>query len=562
MAKKNLDKTKFNIIDTIFLLAPFFYGIFPIWSCALLGIICLGGILHKYNIEKRIILPKGKNIYLIIIYIISFIITQFVAIDKGMNALAFIKNIPILLFIILIAQFTENEETKSRHFYMISISSSISVIVSLIFSLIPNTEMYLNSRLHGIFFYANSYGLFLLIGVLVLLFRKNLKWFDYLMLLVLFTGIILTNSRAIIVMTFVFILASLFFNKENVKRLIIVILSFILMFVLAYFVLNMEKRVSGDMLKSSEFISRIIYYEDAFNIIKNHPFGIGYEGFWYEQAKEQTAIYDTKFVHSSIIQVLLDIGWFPTIALSLMLLFVFFDKSQTAFNRIIMLAIVGHSLIDIDFEYLYFILIIAMFVTYTSITITSKKVVYSISSLLIALFTWIFIGDALFYAKDYKNSIKVIPFHSDCLQNVLYSVATKEEQLKYANEAIKLNKNVSGSYEALRNDALEKNDYESAIKYEQERLKLNKYKIENYMVYASLLHSAIVYYNDLGYSEHKEEVKKHLIEGINIESMIDTVLQNTNPLCYKTIHTPELEIPQDLHLFIENCKENLEKIAN
>ena len=561
MAKKIKNESKFNLIDAIFLIAPFFYGIFPIWSCALLGIICVAGILYKYSIEKRIVLPKGKNIYLIIIYLLSFLITEFVAIDKGMNILAFIKNIPILLFIILVAQFSESEETIKRHFYMISISSAVSVVVSGLIALIPDSEFYLNSRLHGIFFYANSYGLFLLIGVISLLFKKDYKYYDYIMFLALFIGIILTNSRAIIVMTITFSIATIFFNKEYIKRSIIIIVSFVIMFVFAYFVFNMEKRVSTDMLQSSEFISRIIYYEDALNIIKTHPFGIGYEGFWYEQAKDQTAIYDTKFVHSSIIQILLDVGFVPTIALALMILFVFFDKKQTAFNRIMMLLIVGHSIIDIDLEYIYFILILSLFINYDSIVVTSSKLIYSLSSAFMVVFIWIFIGDASYYMEKYEICEKVIPFHSDAIQKVLYSVPDKEEQLKYANNILKYNKNVSGAYEALRNDSIEKNDFKNAVKYEKERLDLNKYKIQNYMTYASILNDAIAYNIKNATESSEEEIKNYLKEVINIETQINNTLEKTNPLCYKTIHTPELDIPDELQSYIDNCKINLDKIS-
>lgn len=554
MSKSNTKNQKFNLIDAIFLLMPFCYGIFPIWSLCLLGIICSIGIIYKYKKNNKIVMPKGISIYLIVFYLISFLITEFVAIDKGMNILAFIKNIPILLFIVLLAQYDETEETKNRHFYMISISGVASVIFSLFLMLIPNSNVFLGGRLHGIFYYANSYGLFLLLGVLVLYFKNEKKWYDYLMLLPLFAGIILTNSRAIIVMTIVFSIISIFFNKSHIKSIAISTVSFIMLFVGAYFIANMEKRVSADMLSSSEFVSRIIYYEDAFNIIKSHPFGIGYEGFWYEQAKEQTAIYDTKFVHSSIVQVLLDVGWLPALALVILLGMTFFDKNQTAFNRIIMLAILGHSIIDLDLEYIYFILIIATFINYKNIVIKDKKLIYIPSLTLTVIFSWIFIGDTFYQIKDYKNAETVIPFHSDAIQELLYTVENEKEQLNYANKILDLNKNVSGAYEAFRNDAVKNNEYESALEYEKERLSLNKYKINNYLEYASLISDAIAYYNKNDVEKNLDKIKYCLNEAIGIETSIKTVLDKTNPLCYKTIHTPELDMPQGLVDFIEKCK--------
>ena len=210
MAKKSKPNIKYNLIDILLFLTPFLYGLFPIWSLCLLGIVCVIGIIYKFSKEKRLLVPKGPKVYLLIIYLISFLFTEFVAVDKGMNLLAFIKNIPILLFIILLAQYDNNEEEKNRHLYMVSISSTISVLFSLFLMLIPNSGVYLDNRLHGIFYYANSYGLFLLVGAIILFLKKERKWYDYLMLAVLFVGIILTNSRAIIIMTLVFSIASLF----------------------------------------------------------------------------------------------------------------------------------------------------------------------------------------------------------------------------------------------------------------------------------------------------------------------------------------------------------------
>ncbi|MBR3281148.1 MAG: O-antigen ligase family protein [Clostridia bacterium] len=550
MAKK-LTKNHFNLLDGIFLLAPFFYGILPIWSCCLLGLICCIGIIYKYNKEKRLQFPKGIQIYLVVLYLISFIITEFVAIDKGMNLLAFIKNISILLFIILLAQFEENEEERNRHLYMISISSTISVAISLLLILVPVQDIFFNARLQGLFFYANSYGLFLLVGALVLFLKKERNWYDYLMLAILFIGIVLTNSRAIILMTLIFSIVTLFFNKEQIRSSIIAIICFIITFVGGYFIFNMEKRVSTEMLGSSEFISRIIYYQDAAKMITNHPLGLGYEGFWYEQAKEQTAIYDSKFVHSSIIQICLDVGIIPAITLITLVAMTFFSKNQNAFSRIIIFAILLHSLIDFDLEYLYFILIIALFIDYEKIVISSKKLVFAIFIPIACVMAWIFLGDALYYAKNYEWATRIIPFHSDALQEMLYSTTSEEKQLEYANKVITINKNVSGAYEALRNKALEDNEFEKAIEYEEQRLALNKYKIKNYLEYASLLSKAIEYYYE---KQENEMIRIYFEKVIQIEDGINETLDLTNPLCYKTIHTPELDIPSNLKNYIENAK--------
>ena len=74
----------------------------------------------------------------------------------------------------------------------------------------------------------------------------------------------------------------------------------------------------------------------------------------------------------------------------------------------------------------------------------------------------------------------------------------------------------------------------------------------NYLEYADLLSKALRYY---GEKEDVSNQKVILEKIIDIELKIKNVLENTNPFCYKTIHTPNLEIPIELQEFIDKAKE-------
>lgn len=317
---------------------------------------------------------------------------------------------------------------------------------------------------------------------------------------------------------------------------------------------NMDKRLSSDMLGSSEFVTRLLYYKDALSMIKSNPFGYGYEGWYYKQVEVQTGVYDTKYVHSSILQVALDVGIIPTVAIFVMLLINFFDKRQNAFSRMIMLVILGHSIIDIDLEYMYFVMILVLFINFDRIKLIKNKIqLITIIGLMVGFFT-IFLSDVCFASKEYETSIKVLPFHTEAIQELLYSTTSIDEQLKYANIVLKYNKNVSGAYEALSNRLQADKRYMEALEYEKKRLELNKYTMYNYLIYASFLSDGIQYYSTNG---EYENVGVLLRETVNIEDKINDVINKTNPLCYKTIHSPQLEIPSDLQLFIDNAKESI-----
>ncbi len=82
----------------------------------------------------------------------------------------------------------------------------------------------------------------------------------------------------------------------------------------------------------------------------------------------------------------------------------------------------------------------------------------------------IFISDVCYKAKSYKEAVNIIPFHTEAIQEVLYDVTSKEEQLEYAKKALKYNEIVSGAYQALSNDFQEKEEYIKALEMEEKRL--------------------------------------------------------------------------------------------
>ena len=63
-----------------------------------------------------------------------------------------------------------------------------------------------------------------------------------------------------------------------------------------------------DLLLTSTVASRLIYWQDALGIILQHPFGIGVYGWENMQYAVQSAPYSVKYVHNSILQLLLDGG--------------------------------------------------------------------------------------------------------------------------------------------------------------------------------------------------------------------------------------------------------------
>lgn len=549
--RKNNNSKKNDLISAILFVAPLLSGLLPLWSSFLVSIVCLIGIVINVSKNRKIILPKDKKFVFICIYIFSFLFISFWAVDKGMSIMGFFKNFSIILFILLFMQYDYNDDDKKKVFNVIPYSAVFSLIVSLFLILLGNKTVLLNGRLQGIFFYANSYGLFLLIGAIILLMKEKIELKEYIMIGILFLGIIFTNSRAIIILSIISVISILIINKKNRKKILVVGISYILTFAGIYGLSQIEKRVDSEMFESSEFLTRLLYYKDGIDMVKDNPLGYGYMGWYYKQVEVQTGVYDAKYVHNSVLQVMLDVGIIPTISLVALLFIIFFDKKQTVINRLLLVLILGHSLIDIDLEYLFFIFMICTMIDFKTFEMKKSKIQTIICGISIATYAVLCFSSICFECENYKMAYTIIPFYTDALQEQLYSATREEEQLNLANKIYKLNRNVSGMYEAKSYEEQKNENYEKALEYEKKRLSLNKYTMANYVYYTEFLSNALQYYNT---KEDKEKVMEFAKEICNIEILINQTLKNTNPLAYKTKHTPNLEMPTEMKNFIEQIK--------
>lgn len=554
-----------DLIQYLLFFAPILGGLMNLWSVYLLSFICICGIIKKIKKNRKFIMPKGIPLILFSIYIFSFLIVEFWAIDKGMNILGFFKNGSIILFWILLAQYDYDDAKKKACFNTISYSAVASVFISLLLAIFCKEIFFMNNRLQGTFMYANSYGIFLLIGLIILLYKDEIiadkkgKIINILMVITLLIGIILTNSRAIYILSLLGILGVALLNikkTEILKKAFFSLGAFFVLVLLSYSLLNIENRVNSEMFESSEFLTRILYYEDAINMIKQNPLGYGYRGYYYEQTKVQTAVYDTMFVHNSVLQILLDVGIIPTICLIILVLYIFFDKKQSAMNRLILLLLFGHSIIDFDLEFLLFEMILILMLNFKNIELKNEKIklVFKCFEIIYGIFVISAVG---FELKLYSLSYGIVPFYTQAIEEDLYSVSDKNKQFSLAQKIYPLNKNVSGVYEIFSNVACDNNEYDIALEYEKEKLNLNKYAMINYIYYTEFLDKAISYY---GSQNDIEEVKVYMEEVLNMENKRKETIENTNLLCYKTKHTPNLTPPEEYENYVKQVGKYLNNL--
>ncbi len=496
-----------DLISVLIFIAPLLMGCLDLWAISILAISCIIGIIIKAKQNKKIILPKDFKFVLLCIYVFSFLVVQFYAVDKGMNLIGFFKSFTIIIFILLCMQY--DERTKQKAIQKIPCSALTSLILSVCFLGVGN--VFLNNRLHGIFLYANAYALFLILGIIILLLKDEVKIKDFIIALILFIGVIFTNSRAVIILGVLSILFCGIYNKKSRKKVLFATVILAVVLILIYTFSGIEKRISLDMFKSGEVTLRVVYYKDALKMIAENPFGYGSYGYMYKQADIQTTTYDTMYVHSSILQVILDVGIIPMIALLLLLIIIFFEKKQSVLNRMLLFLIVGHSLIDIDMEYMFFVYLISMMIEFKSFEFKKSKVINVVCWVILISYIFLFVGGLAFRTKDYELAYVTVPFYTKAMEEELYTTKSYDKQIEMAKKIYPLNKNISGVYEALSNEAKNDENYEKALEYEKARLILNKFYMEDYLLYLDFLEESYEYNIEKNDVENAEKYKKEIL---------------------------------------------------
>ena len=275
----------------------------------------------------------------------------------------------------------------------------------------------LAGRIDGNVGYANSYALLLLI-ILYLNEIKESKKFDDIIQIVLIIGIVFTGSRNTLLYLAVFYAIKIFQNikfkkKDNcVFNIIIglvvylvldklgfeIVFVFPLIMIIVYFVLEnvsykvkkygiiavailalivvvssstgVKSRLSSMSFKSNELQQRFVYFGDALSQVKKNHYGNGINTFVYKQCSEQSAYYDVRYVHNSVLQVAYDIGFEGGLVFVLLLIYGFTRilKSKDRHKLYLLalyLSIVLHSLLDFDFAYMFTWIALVMLVAFS-----------------------------------------------------------------------------------------------------------------------------------------------------------------------------------------------------
>lgn len=304
-------------------------------------------------------------------------------------------------------QFTSQE--RKELWSVIPVSSAVMTVLSILLGQIPLLQelFFVNHRLAGFFMYKNAFAVFLLAGVIVLAGKKHMGIRQILCLLTLLAGIVLSGSRTAFVLLAAVIFVFLITLKGRIRWIVCLSMAAIVIASMIYTGLTGNVQTFGRYLTTSlhesTFVGRILYFRDALPVILEHPFGFGYKGYFYIQGSFQTGVYSILNVHNELLQMLLDIGWIPTVLFVVAVVRSFFTKGKSRTERLVLFVIAAHAMFDFDLQFICngFVLLLAMDFDSGSVFGCRKNKAFQISGVVLGVFC-VLIGAAsgLFFMQE------------------------------------------------------------------------------------------------------------------------------------------------------------------
>ena len=555
---KNLLK-KQDIFLIIFALISFVYGLSLDFSVFLVTIIFLIEILIMYLKNKKLNLKLNNAIIVSSILLFFVFLSTFWAIDKTDSQIGILRFLSLVIFNILLMQIKDDRKEKILN--IVSYSALMMLVTSIIMWIIPFTRNIVISnsgRLTGFFDYANSFALFLLIGLVINTEKKNDK-FAIIMNILFIIGILLTGSRTTLILTLIYLIYSLLFKKkEHKKRDIIIYSSFAIISIIVLLILkNSENigRIFSVSFSSGTFLERIIYWKDGLKLLKLNLFGYGYMGYFYKIFEVQTAMYTTKFIHNEYLQMALDIGIIPTIIFIGFLFKMLFSKENPAKNKIILLIIMLHMFMDFDLQFMIIFYII--FLCFDNKTYKETKAEINITFIVtivlgIVLYGYWFIPTFTNHIQEPEISNNILKNYTESKIVVLSNLDDIDKAYKMAIEIEENNKYVQIVYNIKAMYYMQKGDIDKAVQNRKRQIELNKYDKSNYEEYVLMLSKMLDNYVK---KEDNTSVSKCINYIIEVEDMVKDANSTMDKLEYKIRKNPEIELSEEIQSYIQKMKE-------
>ena len=554
------------ILMTCIVIVGILGGGYYVSVSAVTGIVLTGVLFYRMYVKKRITAAWDLNMAAFAVLVFGYLLSCLWSVDSGMALMGVVKFLPLLLFYVLVSGLTDEREKMIASLPMLGCLMTAFSFVMMQFEVFEQWVS-VAGRLSGFFQYPNTYALFMLICLILVMWRfdyKKIDWLDIVYGVAAVFGIIMSGSRTVFVLTAVAVIW-VFAAKSSGKKVIISVFAagavVAVILAVAAGSAGILERFTNISFGASTFLGRILYVQDALPLILKHPFGLGYYGYYFIQQSVQTGVYTVVNAHNELIQILLDAGVIPAVFMGAAVLRSVFTKRTQSRNRIVLSIMILHSLFDYDFQFLAMGFVLILFLDMRNIKtqkvpVLTGTVVGLTGAAAAALSIMCGVSDVCYTSGNYKAAEKVYSGNT-MAQLALLTKADKAEEMKaIAEKVIVDNQSVSLPYSALAQAAFADGDVEQFTEYKLKAIELAPYQYEEYENYLEVL----VYCNDLYHQMGDKDGVRFCVEKAEeIPKMLEQVKENTSALGWKIVDRPQVTLSHENLEIIEDMRRRMDE---
>ena len=538
-----------SALEWLLLLCPFLFGCFFPWGSAAVSLvlIVLLFLLFRWELLCRThSVPFLASVSIVVFHLGGMIWGT----DRGMALIGAVQFLPLPLFVLLLEQYTP--EQRMGLLRKMPYAASAMVILSFLLSRIPFLESWflVAGRQAGFFQYPNTYAVYLLFALVLVLFGASLRFGRLPWLILLTLGIILSGSRIVFFLLMTVFLV-FFVREESWKaRLSVLIIAGAAVLGSVLFVLLTGNRESiGRFLTSSftasEFVGRLLYARDAIPVILRHPLGLGYTGFHWLQGSFQTGVYSTQHVHNELLQLLLDVGWVPA-GLFLWALRRSLRSRGGGFCRKMLLGVLLlHCLLDFDTQFvsvailLFLVLDAEPQARKLSAAGVRRRLFAGLLSVSGLLSVWLGAASFCLYLGNSPAALRLYPGYTAAMIDLLSS-SPDAELGPLADRILRLNQSVAVAHDAKARILFSAGSFSGMYEHKQEAIRLAKYYKTEYLDYFDMLIYSYKIYQQNGDAASANRCLALIQE---IPAMLEAAEAQTSKLGRMIKDQPDLTLP-------------------
>ncbi|MBR6650035.1 MAG: O-antigen ligase family protein [Clostridia bacterium] len=449
----------------------------------------------------------------------SYFATIIWAVDSGVALFGFFRYLAVFLFMVVMMQ--KNAPSKDALFSVVAYSGAVMTLISVVLMHIEPVEQYFSvaGRLAGFWQYPNSFAMLLLCGMIVLLTKERIRVWDYVALAVLAFGMFYSGSRIALAVAFVSIFAVILFRRG--KKVKIIIGAFVLIGVIAALVyvfasgnMYLITRFLSTSLTESTFVGRILYVADAMPLIIRYPFGMGYFGYYFTHTGVQTGVYELSFVHNDFLQLVLDIGWIPSLVFVAAIIKTFFRKGTSLRIRVLLFAICAHSFFDFDLQFIAMMMILVLCLDFDcgKVLILKKRrgISYAVAGVLCAVLVYFNIAQSAYLLGNTGLSYSM--YRGDTLSavHILINETDVDKSLELSESILRRNPYCTIAASVKARSSFSKGDLPTAMEYKNKVLEMSPFAYDEYKEYCQMLVYSIQLYTRAGDTYSADICKKEL----------------------------------------------------